>query len=72
MAKKKAATTPLVTSPDNITIAMEGGAIVYPEKSEEKSAQQDVMARFGDGLPYERERIVHEARFYAGRRRRPR
>ncbi|MGL9719871.1 DUF3102 domain-containing protein [Symbiopectobacterium sp.] len=22
------------------------------------------MARFGDGLPYERERIVHEARFY--------
>ncbi|WP_290607603.1 DUF3102 domain-containing protein [Arsenophonus sp. ENCA] len=38
--------------------------MVYPEKSEEKSAQQDVMARFGDGLPYERERIVHEARFY--------
>jgi hypothetical protein len=26
--------------------------------------QQDIMARFGDGLPYERERIVHEARFY--------
>jgi hypothetical protein len=26
--------------------------------------QQDIMARFGEGLPYERERIVHEARFY--------
>ncbi|KFK92749.1 MULTISPECIES: DUF3102 domain-containing protein [unclassified Serratia (in: enterobacteria)] len=23
-----------------------------------------IMAQFGDGLPYERERIVHEARFY--------
>ncbi len=41
-----------------------GGAIAYPEKNTEKSAQQEVMARFGDGLPYERERIVHEARFY--------
>ncbi|WP_422389271.1 hypothetical protein [Arsenophonus endosymbiont of Crataerina pallida] len=41
-----------------------GGAIAYPEKNAEKSAQQEVMARFGDGLPYERERIVHEARFY--------
>lgn len=26
--------------------------------------QIQVMAQFGDGLPYERERIVHEARFY--------
>ncbi|HED2850977.1 TPA: DUF3102 domain-containing protein [Klebsiella oxytoca] len=26
--------------------------------------QQQVMAQFGDGLPYERDRIVHEARFY--------
>ncbi|EPK4543365.1 DUF3102 domain-containing protein [Serratia marcescens] len=26
--------------------------------------QQEVMAQFGDGLPYERDRIVHEARFY--------
>ncbi|MCL6409176.1 DUF3102 domain-containing protein, partial [Dickeya dadantii] len=23
-----------------------------------------VMAQFGDSLPYERDRIVHEARFY--------
>ncbi|WP_290608852.1 helix-turn-helix domain-containing protein [Arsenophonus sp. ENCA] len=38
--------------------------MAYPEKNTENSAQQEVMARFGDGLPYERERIVHEARFY--------
>ncbi|WGM10109.1 hypothetical protein QE197_03100 [Arsenophonus nasoniae] len=41
-----------------------GEAIAYPEKNAANSAQQEVMARFGDGLPYERERIVHEARFY--------
>ncbi|MGX8941954.1 hypothetical protein ACWWJF_18390 [Symbiopectobacterium sp. Eva_TO] len=64
MAKKKAATSLSVSTADNITIAGGGGAIAYPEKSAEKSAQQEVMARFGDGLPYERERIVHEARFY--------
>ncbi|WP_334469221.1 helix-turn-helix domain-containing protein [Arsenophonus sp. PmNCSU2021_1] len=64
MAKKKAATSLSVTTADNITIAGGGGAIAYPEKNAENSAQQEVMARFGDGLPYERERIVHEARFY--------
>ncbi|MEN3257975.1 hypothetical protein AAH678_03965 [Sodalis endosymbiont of Spalangia cameroni] len=64
MAKKKAATSLSVSTADNITIAGGGGAIAYPEKNAENSAQQEVMARFGDGLPYERERIVHEARFY--------
>ncbi|HGJ5877614.1 MAG TPA: DUF3102 domain-containing protein, partial [Arsenophonus nasoniae] len=64
MAKKKAATSLPVTTADNITIAGGRGAIAYPEKNAENSAQQEVMARFGDGLPYERERIVHEARFY--------
>ncbi|WP_406850639.1 hypothetical protein WH390_02195 [Candidatus Arsenophonus nilaparvatae] len=63
MAKKKATTSLSVSTADNITIAG-GGAIAYPEKKAENSAQQEVMARFGDGLPYERERIVHEARFY--------
>ena len=26
--------------------------------------RMEIMQQFGDGLPYERERIVHEARFY--------
>ncbi|WP_290607760.1 DUF3102 domain-containing protein, partial [Arsenophonus sp. ENCA] len=26
--------------------------------------QRDIMEKYGEGLPYERERIVHEARFY--------
>ncbi|WP_334473699.1 hypothetical protein [Arsenophonus sp. PmNCSU2021_1] len=26
--------------------------------------QQAIMDKYGEGLPYERERIVHEARFY--------
>ncbi|MGL9774168.1 MAG: DUF3102 domain-containing protein, partial [Sodalis sp. (in: enterobacteria)] len=26
--------------------------------------QQTIMDKYGEGLPYERERIVHEARFY--------
>ncbi|WP_334470162.1 hypothetical protein [Arsenophonus sp. PmNCSU2021_1] len=64
MAKKKVATSLSVSTADNITIAGGGGAIAYSEKNVENSAQQEVMARFGDGLPYERERIVHEARFY--------
>ncbi|BAN99791.1 hypothetical protein E05_50250 [Plautia stali symbiont] len=64
MAKKKAAASLSMSTADNITIAGGGGAIAYPEKKAENSAQQEVMARFGDGLPYERERIVHEARFY--------
>ncbi|WP_406706886.1 DUF3102 domain-containing protein, partial [Sodalis sp.] len=64
MAKKKAATSLSVSTADNITIAEGGGQLHTLKKNTEKSAQQEVMARFGDGLPYERERIVHEARFY--------
>ncbi|OZI13947.1 hypothetical protein CE195_11940 [Sodalis-like symbiont of Philaenus spumarius] len=26
--------------------------------------QRDIMEKYGEGLPYERERIVHESRFY--------
>ncbi|WP_368762662.1 DUF3102 domain-containing protein [Klebsiella michiganensis] len=48
----------------NLVEDMQFSEDISANQNEMAIRQQEVMAQFGDGLPYERDRIVHEARFY--------
>lgn len=60
MARK--ATAPAIIENNEVQVDLEEAIATSSQQMVEHSTQ--VMATFGDGLPYERMRIVHEARFY--------